>query len=43
MWQSKGNTVFLEAPKNVWELEEHVATLVALVASRVRVSEKGID
>lgn len=43
MWQSKGHIVFLEVPKNVWELEEHMARLSPLGTSRGRVSEKGID
>lgn len=42
VWQSQEHIVFLEAPKNVWELE-HVARLFPLVTPRVRISEKGID
>lgn len=41
MWQSKEHIVILEAFKNVWELEEHVARLVPLVTPKV--CEKGID
>lgn len=42
MWQSKGQIVFLEAAKTVWELEDHVARLVPTVTPRMRLSEKGL-
>lgn len=43
VWQSKGHIVFFKATINVWELEEHVARLVALVTPRMKFSGKGLD